>query len=1003
MKNLLNVVALSSCAIGAAARAVGYSPKEWIMPYKREALQDIVTWDEDSIFVNGERMFLYSGEVHPFRMPVADLYIDLFQKIKSLGYNMVSFYVDWALLEGKPGVYRAEGVFDLQPFYDAAQEAGIYLLARPGPYINAEVSGGGFPGWLQRVNGTLRTSAPDYLNSTNNYMKNIGANIAKAQITNGGPIILVQPENEYTQATSAIQPFPDPVYMEYIYKQIRDAGIVVPLISNDASAKGNNAPGKPAPVDIYGHDGYPLGFDCANPEVWPDNNLPTNWNQLHQQQSPSTPYSIIEFQAGSFDPWGGPGFDKCYTLVGAAFERVFYKNLYSFGVTILNLYMTWGGTNWGNLGHPGGYTSYDYASPIREDRRVDREKYSEQKVQANFFKVSPAYLTATRGNASNTTWTTTSDLSVTPAWGNGTGFYFLRHSKYNSLATTSYKLKISTSAFGNITVPQTNGTSLTLNGRDAKIHVSDYDLGGTTLVYSTAEIFTWHKYADKTVLVVYGGPGETHELAIAVTGLEVLEGDVQSTATRGYTLLSFKADGSRKVAKLGVGSNFVYVHMLDRYQAYNYWSIDTAPHSSANPVILNAGYLMRTAKVDGTTLALTGDLNTTTTVEVFGGAPNVTKLTFNGKDVGFTTSKEGVICASVDVPKIDLAVPKLNDLEWKYVDSLPEIQADYDDSAWVTADLPKTYNSLRPLKTPMSLYSSDYGFHTGTLLFRGTFTATGNETSFYLSTQGGSAFGSSAWIGDHFLGSWRGYDAALSGNNTFSLPNLTAGKKYIITVVVDNQGLDENWTIGTETMKNPRGILDYKLSGHAASDITWKLTGNLGGEDYVDISRGPLNEGGLYVERQGLHQPGAFAASGWTASKGPVNDGISAPGIGFFATEFELNVPAGYDVPMSFTFTNGTSATNGSSVPAYRAQLYVNGFNYGKYVSNVGPQTNFPVPQGILNYQGTNYLAVSLWGLDSGATKLEGFELGIDGTLWSGLGEVKYVEGQTYAARKGAY
>jgi beta-galactosidase GanA len=63
-------------------------------------------------------------------------------------------------------VYRAEGVFDLQPFFDAASKAGIYLIARPGPYINAEVSGGGFPGWLQRVNGTLRTAAADYLNAT---------------------------------------------------------------------------------------------------------------------------------------------------------------------------------------------------------------------------------------------------------------------------------------------------------------------------------------------------------------------------------------------------------------------------------------------------------------------------------------------------------------------------------------------------------------------------------------------------------------------------------------------------------------------------------------------------------------------------------------------------------------------------------------------------------------------------------------------------------------------
>jgi hypothetical protein len=79
-------------------------------------------------------------------------------------------------------------------------------------------------------------------------MKNLGASIAKAQITNGGPIILVQPENEYTQATSAIKPFPDPVYMQYVIDQLRNASIVVPLVNNDASANGNNAPG----------DGYPL-------------------------------------------------------------------------------------------------------------------------------------------------------------------------------------------------------------------------------------------------------------------------------------------------------------------------------------------------------------------------------------------------------------------------------------------------------------------------------------------------------------------------------------------------------------------------------------------------------------------------------------------------------------------------------------------------------------------------------------------------------------------------
>lgn len=86
--------------------------------------------------------------------------------MKALGFNCVSFYVDWALLEGKQGHYSAEGIFDLELFFEAATEAGIYLMARPGPYINAETSGGGFPGWLQRVNATLRTNDDIYLNAT---------------------------------------------------------------------------------------------------------------------------------------------------------------------------------------------------------------------------------------------------------------------------------------------------------------------------------------------------------------------------------------------------------------------------------------------------------------------------------------------------------------------------------------------------------------------------------------------------------------------------------------------------------------------------------------------------------------------------------------------------------------------------------------------------------------------------------------------------------------------
>lgn len=260
------------------------------------SLQANVTWDEHSLFVNGQRVLIYSGEFHPFRLPVPTLWLDILQKVRSLGYTAVSFYIDWALVEGKQGEIKLDGVFALEPFFAAAEQAGIYLIARPGPYINAEVSGGGFPGWLQRIKGHVRTADKDFLDATDLYVKTVCEVIAKAQITNGGPVILVQPENEYSHWIDGFEN--DPKYFKYVEKQFRDAGIVVPLITNDAGPDGNNVPGSAAAYDIYGHDGYPLGFDCSNPDVWPEGALPTDWWTLHQQQSPSTPYTIPEFQGG---------------------------------------------------------------------------------------------------------------------------------------------------------------------------------------------------------------------------------------------------------------------------------------------------------------------------------------------------------------------------------------------------------------------------------------------------------------------------------------------------------------------------------------------------------------------------------------------------------------------------------------------------------------------------------------------------------------------------------
>ena len=229
--------------------------------------------------------------------------------------------------------------------------------------------------------------------------------------------------------------------------------------------------------------------------------------------------------------------------------------------------------------------------------------------------------------------------------------------------------------------------------------------------------------------------------------------------------------------------------------------------------------------------------------------------------------------------------------------------------------------------TPTSLYASDYGFHTGNLLFRGHFTATGAESSFSIETQGGTAFAHSVFLNEKLLGAWPGISIDANYNQTFPLPALRAGEQMVLTVLIDNMGLDENGKVGTDEMKNPRGVLRYNLTGREQDAITWKITGNLGGEEYRDKTPGPLNEGGLFAERMGYHLPNPPSAS-W--KKGKPTGGLKEAGVAFYTTSFELDMPRGYDIPLAFKFTN-TTVENATEPTEFRSQLYINGYQFGKY------------------------------------------------------------------------
>lgn len=550
-------------------------------------------------------------------------------------------------------------------------------------------------------------------------------------------------------------------------------------------------------------------------------------------------------------------------------------------------------------------------------------------------KVSPAYFTATPGIGVNGSYGAIPQIAVTPLFGNGTdtNFYVVRHANFTSTANASYKLNVSTSV-GPISIPQLGGM-LSLNGRDSKIHVTDYDVGGINLVYSSAEIFTWAQTAGEgQTLVLFGGADEIHEAAFPVSlgTPAVLEGSLVTISKRdSIWILHWQVSSSRKVVQIGN----LEVHLLWRNEAYQYWPLELpAPEPIGNytslsksTVIIKAGYLLRNAAILGDELSLTGDINSTTDIEVISlPVTGISRVLFNGERLKTATSKLGNLLGTVsfDYPKISL--PDFTGPSWKYLDSLPEIQSSYDDSLWTDLTNPTTNNPLN-LTTPTSLYASDYGYHTGSLIYRGNFNANGQESTFFVNITGGLGFGHSVWLNSDFLGSWVGNAANQSDFQTFTLPSpLKKGSANIFTILIDHMGQNEE-APGTDAVKFPRGILGYSLAGHPQSDIKWKMTGNLGGEQYRDLTRGPRNEGAMFAERQGYHQPDP-PSSRWMSSS-PIENGISTAGIGFYSTSFDLNLPEGYDIPMNFVFNQtGEHTETGQN---YRCQLFVNGYQFGKY------------------------------------------------------------------------
>lgn len=304
----------------------------------------------EHFLLDGKPFQIISGEIHYARVP-REYWRDRLRKIRALGLNTVCVYMFWNLHEPEPGVFNFEGNLDAAAFLRMAQEEGLWVLLRPGPYVCAEWDFGGLPSWLLATPDIkVRTADPRFLEAARKYLREAGRQLAPLQITLGGPILMVQVENEYGSFGK------DQVYLQGIEQRIRDAGFDVTLFTSNGSA----------PDELAGGT-LPDALSVIN---FGDNSDPAREFANFAKSRQNVPRMCGEFWVGWFDHWG----ERHHVTPPAASARGLEWML-SQGISA-NLYMVHGGTSFGfmnganwDFSYQPDISSYDYNSPLDEAGR----------------------------------------------------------------------------------------------------------------------------------------------------------------------------------------------------------------------------------------------------------------------------------------------------------------------------------------------------------------------------------------------------------------------------------------------------------------------------------------------------------------------------------------------------------------------------------------------------------------------------------------------------------
>jgi beta-galactosidase GanA len=947
-----------------------------------------ITWDSHSLLIDQQRTFIWGGEMHPFRLPSPDLWRDVLQKMKASGYNTVSFYFDWGYHTPKQGVYDFSGVRDIDRLLRMATETGLYVIVRPGPYMNAEITRGGFPSWLVTQAARARTDAPEYIAAADEWLTHINAIIARHQLTNGaGTVVLYQIENELDLTSPTHQR-----YMQHLHDKARADGITVPIFHND---KGRNGLWVPAdssvpnavhgPVDLYGFDGYPGGGCNADAAPGAPNAAP-DWGLYSAggarggaSASPSTPGFAAEFGGGWFDFWGSNDTYPCTAIrQGSGYQRVFYGTNLANGITLQNFYMTFGGTSWGWLPAPVVFTSYDYGAAIDESRRL-RSKAATMKQLGEFIEVVGPLTEMSKGaptQASSPAIKIYHNVNTRTQ----THLYFAMHEPSSAVTNDAFTFSLSTDD-GRYTVPK-QGT-LRINGQDAKIFLASYNLERQRLVYSTSELQTHLQTPGADVALLYGREAEDGETVLRYTSrptVKVLAGNVLSTFDSGThdLRLNYTHSALARVQVTGGARPPLLLLIGDEKTAQTFWRQRT----DTGAVLERGPALVRSADILRGSLALKGDTTQASELEVWSTA-SIQSMSWNGSRVSTAKTPSGSLRATNPLAGPEsFALPDLAKTTWRYHRDSPEADPHFDDSKWALANRSKTNSPTKPPGGQPVLNMDDYGFHHGDVWYRGRYGGDPSADTLTFQYGGGGAGLLQVWIDGTFLGQDEHATGLprppTTGVATFSVPERTrSAGEHVIAVMVRNNS--HNWDLDADDAhKEGRGLISASLASQTgksfAVPIVWRIQGNRGGEDIADPVRGVANNGGLFGERMGWHLPAGVNQKGpdgdWETAHVP--DSRAIAGTVWYRTQFDLAVPRGHDVSLGLTIGDPTKLR---SAGKYRVLIFVNGWHMGQFIAHIGPQRTFVIPTGIVNLNGRNTLALAVTSDGKPASGLEGVAL----------------------------